>query len=357
MNPVDEAARLRDEAMAAVGAAATSDALEEVRVRYLGRKGSIRSLLRSLGGLAPEARPAAGAAVNAAADEVERAFEEARARAAAAPAGPAEDVTLPGAALALPPGSLHPLAETSAAIEEVFAGLGFAVAEGPEVEDDLRNFEALHHPPDHPARDMHDTFYVDLPDGDGGARLLRTHTSPVQIRVMTAHEPPVRVIAPGRVYRVDEPDASHMPVFHQVEGLCVAPGVRFSDLKGALTHVCERLFGGGTRVRFRPSYFPFTEPSAGIDVSCPSCAGRGCRVCKGTGFLEMLGAGMVHPEVFRAVDRIRRAAGRKPAYDPERVSGWAFGVGVERVAMVRYGIDDIRLFLENDPRFLAQFPL
>lgn len=355
MNLADEAARLRVEALAAIEGARTADDLETVRIRYLGRKGAIRALLRSLGGLPAADRPAAGAAVNAAADEVERAFHEARARLLTSAAAPAEDITLPGDAPVL--GSLHPIRETMEAIEEVFASLGFAVAEGPEVETDLRNFEALNIPADHPARDLQDTFFLEIPAGEGGPWLLRTHTSPVQIRVMAETEPPVRAIAPGRVYRRDEVDASHSPVFHQVEGLCVAPGVRFSDLRGTLAVLARALFGAATRVRFRPSYFPFVEPGAEVDVSCPACDGRSaCRLCKGTGYLEMLGAGMVHPAVFRAVDGIRRRAGRRPAYDPAKVSGWAFGVGVERIAMVRHGIDDMRLFYENDVRFLRRFP-
>jgi phenylalanyl-tRNA synthetase alpha chain len=358
MNPADEARRLRAEALGAIAAARSADDLEAVRIRYLGRKGAIRALLRSLGGLPAADRPAAGAAVNAAADEVERVFDEARGRLGAPAAAEAEDITLPGDRPPL--GSLHPIRETMETIEEVFASLGFAVADGPEVETDARNFEALNIAADHPARDLQDTFFVDLPSGDGGdggAWLLRTHTSPVQIRVMTETDPPVRVIAPGRVFRRDEVDASHSPVFHQVEGLCVAPGVRFSDLRGTLAHLARALFGAATRVRFRPSYFPFVEPGAEVDVSCPACAGGPCRLCKGAGFLEMLGAGMVHPDVFRAVDRLRRRAGRRPAYDPARVSGWAFGVGVERIAMVRHGIDDMRLFYENDARFLRQFSL
>jgi phenylalanyl-tRNA synthetase alpha chain len=247
----------------------------------------------------------------------------------------AVDITLPGRPVAR--GSLHPLTAILYEIIEVFQHLGFGVAEGPEVELDFYNFEALNIPKDHPARDMQDTFYItdDV--------LLRTHTSPVQIHVMKAQSPPVKIVAPGRVYRRDA-DPTHSPMFHQVEGLLVDHGVSFADLKGTLTAFVNQFFGAGTRLRFRPSYFPFTEPSAEVDIECVMCKGAGCRVCKGSGFLEILGAGMVDPEVFRAV-----------GYDPE-ITGFAFGMGVERIAMLRYGIDDIRLFFENDLRFLQQFP-
>jgi phenylalanyl-tRNA synthetase alpha chain len=245
------------------------------------------------------------------------------------------DLTLPGRRVV--PGSLHPLTRVLDEIVDVFTGMGFAVAEGPEVELDYYNFEALNIPKDHPARDMQDTFYV------GGEILLRTHTSPVQIRTMERQKPPVRIICPGRVYRRDA-DITHSPVFHQVEGLAVDRGITMGDLKGTLELFARELFGADSRIRFRPSFFPFTEPSAEVDVLCFLCKGGGCRVCKASGWLEILGSGMVHPRILRAM-----------GYDTEEVTGWAFGMGVERVAMLRYGIDDIRLFFENDLRFLAQF--
>ena len=245
------------------------------------------------------------------------------------------DLTLPGRRPAR--GVRHPLTQVRDEIVAVFAGLGFSVAEGPEIETDYYNFEALNLPPDHPARDMQDTFYF------SADTLLRTHTSPVQIRVMQAQRPPVRIIVPGRVYRRDA-DITHSPMFHQVEGLAVDRDVSMADLKGTLELFARAMFGPGSRIRFRPSFFPFTEPSAEVDVLCFACAGRGCRVCKQSGWLEILGSGMVHPHVLRNV-----------GYDPEEVTGWAFGMGIERVAMLKYGVDDIRLFFENDLRFLKQF--
>ena len=245
------------------------------------------------------------------------------------------DLTLPGRRIV--PGGLHPLTQVHDEIVDVFTGMGFAVAEGPEVELDYYNFEALNIPKDHPARDMQDTFYV------GGEILLRTQTSPVQIRTMERQKPPVRIICPGRVYRRDA-DITHSPVFHQVEGLAVDRGISMADLKGTLELFARELFGPDSRIRFRPSFFPFTEPSAEVDVLCVLCKGGGCRVCKQSGWLEILGSGMVHPRILRNM-----------GYDTEEVTGWAFGMGIERVAMLRYGIDDIRLFFENDLRFLSQF--
>jgi len=245
------------------------------------------------------------------------------------------DITLPGRCIR--PGRMHPVTQVMEEIEEIFSGLGFDVAEGPEVELDYYNFEALNLPKDHPARDMQDTFYV------SDEVLLRTHTSPVQIRVMEKERPPLRVIAPGTVYRRDS-DITHTPMFHQVEGFMVDKGVTFSNLKGVLTHFLHSLFGDRTDIRFRPSFFPFTEPSAEIDIRCVMCGGSGCRVCKGSGWLEILGAGMIHPEVFRSVK-----------YDPEEYTGFAFGLGIERIAMLKFGIEDIRMFFENDLRFLRQF--
>jgi phenylalanyl-tRNA synthetase alpha chain len=320
--------------------AATRRDLDEVRVKYLGKRGTLTQLLRALPGLPPAERPIVGREANEAKAGIESELEarqavlegvERRARLAA----DRPDLTLPGRRVV--PGGLHPLTQVHDEIVDVFTGMGFAVAEGPEVELDHYNFEALNIPKDHPARDMQDTFYV------GGEILLRTHTSPVQIRTMERQKPPVRIICPGRVYRRDA-DITHSPVFHQVEGLAVDRGISMGDLKGTLELFARELFGRDSRIRFRPSFFPFTEPSAEVDVLCFLCKGGGCRVCKASGWLEILGSGMVHPRILRAM-----------GYDTEEVTGWAFGMGVERVAMLRYGIDDIRLFFENDLRFLSQF--
>jgi phenylalanyl-tRNA synthetase alpha chain len=320
--------------------AATRRDLEEARVRYLGKKGALTQLLRALPDLPAAERPVVGREANLAKAEIESVLEarlaslerlERRARLAA----DRPDLTLPGRRVV--PGGLHPLTLVHDEIVDVFTGMGFAVAEGPEVELDYYNFEALNIPKDHPARDMQDTFYV------GGEILLRTHTSPVQIRTMERQQPPVRIIVPGRVYRRDA-DITHSPVFHQVEGLAVDRGISMGDLKGTLELFARELFGADSRIRFRPSFFPFTEPSAEVDVLCFLCKGGGCRVCKASGWLEILGSGMVHPRILRAM-----------GYDTEEVTGWAFGMGIERVAMLRYGIDDIRLFYENDLRFLSQF--
>jgi phenylalanyl-tRNA synthetase alpha chain len=335
---VDAIAR---EAREAVAAARTAADLEQIRVKYLGRQGALTQLLRSLGTLPADQRPLVGAAANEAKRELEalvearlvtaQETERAEARAATRP-----DLTLPGRRPPL--GSAHPLRKVEDEIIEVFAGLGFSVVEGPEIETDYHNFGALNFPPDHPARDMQDTFF--LP----GDLLLRTHTSPVQIRAMQAQRPPVRVIVPGRVYRRDIADASHSPVFHQVEGLAVDRDISMGDLKGTLELFARELFGPRSRIRFRPSFFPFTEPSAEVDVLCFMCGGDGCRLCKQSGWLEILGSGMVHPNVLRNV-----------GYDPEDVTGWAFGMGIERIAMLKYGVEDLRLFFENDLRFLGQF--
>jgi len=327
-------------ARADIERAATPRDLEEVRVKYLGKRGVLTQLLRALPGLPPEERPAVGREANDAKTGIEAelasrqavlASAERRARLAA----DRPDLTLPGRRVV--PGGLHPLTQVHDEIVDVFTGMGFAVAEGPEVELDYYNFEALNIPKDHPARDMQDTFYV------GGEILLRTQTSPVQIRTMERRKPPVRIICPGRVYRRDA-DITHSPVFHQVEGLAVDRGISMADLKGTLDLFARELFGPDSRIRFRPSFFPFTEPSAEVDVLCVLCKGGGCRVCKGSGWLEILGSGMVHPRILRNM-----------GYDTEEVTGWAFGMGIERVAMLRYGIDDIRLFFENDLRFLSQF--
>ena len=324
----------------AVAAAADLAALDQVRVHYLGKKGVLTEQLKTLGTLAPEARREAGAAINVAKDAVQAALEarrqaletEALHRRLAAER---VDVTLPGRGVQA--GGLHPITRTLRRIEELFRQVGFSVAEGPEIEDDFHNFEALNIPAHHPARAMHDTFYFDA------STVLRTHTSPVQIRTMRACEPPIRIIAPGRVYRCDS-DLTHSPMFHQVEGLFVDEGVSFADLKGVLYDFLRAFFERDLDVRFRPSYFPFTEPSAEVDIQCVICGGSGCRVCKHTGWLEVLGSGMVHPAVFGKV-----------GIDPERYTGYAFGMGVERLAMLRYGVNDLRLFFDNDLRFLGQF--
>ncbi|HNG50694.1 MAG TPA: phenylalanine--tRNA ligase subunit alpha [Plasticicumulans sp.] len=324
----------------AVAAAADLAALDQVRVHYLGKKGVLTEQLKTLGTLAPEARREAGAAINVAKDAVQAALE-ARRHALEAEAlhrrlaAERVDVTLPGRGVQA--GGLHPITRTLRRIEELFRQVGFSVAEGPEIEDDFHNFEALNIPAHHPARAMHDTFYFDA------STVLRTHTSPVQIRTMRACEPPIRIIAPGRVYRCDS-DLTHSPMFHQVEGLFVDEDVSFADLKGVLYDFLRAFFERDLDVRFRPSYFPFTEPSAEVDIQCVICGGSGCRVCKHTGWLEVLGSGMVHPAVFGKV-----------GIDPERYTGYAFGMGVERLAMLRYGVNDLRLFFDNDLRFLGQF--
>jgi phenylalanyl-tRNA synthetase alpha chain len=331
---------LLDEALAAVAASADLRALDEVRVRYLGKSGSLTGQLKRLGALPPEQRPAAGQVINRAKEALQAAIDARRAALEAAAmasrlAAERIDVTLPGRGTRL--GGLHPVTRTLRRIERLFADAGFQVAEGPEIEDDFHNFEALNIPPHHPARAMHDTFYVTE------RLLLRTHTSPVQIRVMGTEKPPLRVIAPGRVYRCDY-DLTHTPMFHQVEGFLVDEQVTFSDLKGVLHDFLTGFFERELRLRFRPSYFPFTEPSAEVDIECVMCNGKGCRVCKETGWLEVLGCGMIHPEVFRHV-----------GIDSETWTGYAFGMGVERLTMLRYGINDLRLFFENDLRFLRQF--
>ncbi len=334
---VDAIVREADDALAA---ARTSAEIEQVRVRFLGRQGALTALLRSLGTLPPEERPLVGGAANDAKRALEAALEARLGEAREAERRQARqrrriDLTLPGRRP--PRGTLHPLTQVNDEIVSIFAGLGFSVAEGPEVETDYYNFEALNIPRDHPARDMQDTFYL------SEDTLLRTHTSPVQVRTMEAQRPPVRIICPGKVYRRDA-DITHSPMFHQVEGLAVDRHITMADLKGTLALFAREMFGPRSRIRFRPSFFPFTEPSAEVDVVCFLCGGEGCRVCKQDGWLEILGSGMVHPQVLRNV-----------GYDPEEVTGWAFGMGVERIAMLKYGIDDIRLFFENDLRFLRQF--
>jgi phenylalanyl-tRNA synthetase alpha chain len=338
---MDNLESLTRAALAAVENAGDLRALDEARVQYLGKKGEISQLLKGLGQMSAEERPAFGARVNEARDQVEAALSARRdmlelAQLAAQLANERVDVTLPGRGEHS--GGLHPVTRTRRRIEDFFVRLGYEISEGPEVEDDFHNFEALNIPGHHPARAMHDTFYF----GDG--RLLRTHTSPVQIRVMELGKPPFRIIAPGRVYRCDS-DLTHTPMFHQVEGLLVDEHVSFADLRGTVAAFLRAFFEvDDLAVRFRPSYFPFTEPSAEVDIGCVLCAGKGCRVCKQTGWLEVMGCGMVHPKVLE-----------HGGVDPEKYSGFAFGMGVERLTMLRYGVNDLRKFFENDVRFLKQF--
>ncbi|GAB7026512.1 phenylalanine--tRNA ligase subunit alpha [Geotalea toluenoxydans] len=327
-------------ATAELGHVATEDSLQDLRVKYLGKKGELTAVMKGLGSLSSEERPLIGQIVNKVKTELETRIDAAALQ--IREAGKAEklrservDVTLPGRRL--PVGTRHPITLITEEISDIFAGLGFLVAEGPEIEHDFYNFEALNFPKDHPARDMQDTFFI------SDTLLLRTHTSPVQVRTMLKQPPPVRIIAPGTVYRCDS-DATHSPMFHQIEGLMVDKGITFGDLKGILTNFINQLFGKDTGVRLRPSFFPFTEPSAEVDIACVICKGKGCRVCKNTGWLEILGAGMVDPEVYRHVN-----------YDAEAYTGFAFGMGIERIAMLKYGISDMRLLFENDLRFLKQF--
>lgn len=322
-----------------IGSALGVKEVGQLRVKYLGRKGLVTQVLRELGKLPPEQRPTVGREANRLkgliSELVSRKLTELKERETFPEEG-FFDITLPGRRPSV--GHKHPLTQVTEEIIDIFYGMGFSVVEGPEVELDYYNFEALNIPIDHPARDMHDTFYLDE------GIVLRTHTSPVQIRIMEKQTPPVRIISPGRCFRKDAPDATHSPVFHQVEGLYIDRGVTFGDLKGVITHFAQQMFGPRMKIRFRPSYFPFTEPSAEYDFLCLMCEGAGCRVCKGTGWLEISGAGMVDPVVFGFV-----------GYDPEEFSGYAFGMGVERIAMLKYGIDDMRLFFENNLRFLEQF--
>jgi phenylalanyl-tRNA synthetase alpha chain len=341
MATAEDLSQLVEQALADIGASANVAALDEVRVRVLGKKGLLTEQLKGLGKLSAEERPAAGQRINDAKTSIHTALEMRRIRLEQATlelelAKGALDVTLPGRGQE--PGSLHPVTRTRLRIEQIFSQAGFQVASGPEVEDDFHNFEALNIPKNHPARAMHDTFY--FPDG----RLLRTHTSPVQIRSMRAQRPPLAVIAPGRVYRNDS-DMTHSPMFHQVEGIAIGENISFANLKAMLHTFVERLFEQPLGMRLRPSYFPFTEPSAEVDIECVFCHGKGCRVCKQTGWLEILGCGMVHPNVLAAA-----------GIDSERWQGYAFGMGIERLTMLRYGVDDLRLFFENDLQFLKQFP-
>ncbi|MCO6412246.1 MAG: phenylalanine--tRNA ligase subunit alpha [Thiogranum sp.] len=334
-------ATLEQQAREAVDQAGDLQALDQVRVAYLGKKGVLTEQLKLLGKLPPDERREAGQAINVAKKQLQDAIELRKqvlqeAALESQLASEKIDVTLPGRGIGV--GGLHPVTRTLQRIERLFSAMGFEVVEGPEIEDDYHNFEALNIPEHHPARAMHDTFYIDA------HRVLRTHTSPVQIRVMENQAPPFRVIAPGRVYRCDS-DLTHTPMFHQVEGLLVDEHVSFADLKGVLDEFLKHFFEREElRVRFRPSYFPFTEPSAEVDIECVICSGEGCRVCSHSGWLEVLGCGMVHPNVFKHVN-----------VDNEKYTGFAFGMGIERLTMLKYGVDDLRLFFENDLRFLQQF--
>jgi phenylalanyl-tRNA synthetase alpha chain len=328
------------QALQAIAVAADLAQLEQIRVDYLGKKGFFTQQMKTLGELDPEQRRAVGQVINQAKNRFQDAFDARKQHLehgalAARLAAEALDVTLPGRGQSV--AGLHPVTVTMRRIAQIFSSVGFSVVDGPEIEDDYHNFGALNIPEHHPARAMHDTFYFDA------HTVLRTHTSPVQIRVMESGEPPLKIIAPGRVYRCDS-DMTHSPMFHQVEGFVVDTDVSFGDLKGVIFEFLRAFFEKDVKVRFRPSYFPFTEPSAEFDVSCVMCDGQGCRVCKQTGWLEVGGCGMIHPQVFKSV-----------GIDSERFSGFAFGTGVERLAMMKYGINDLRMFFENDLKFLQQF--
>ena len=315
--------------------------LEQIKIKYLGKKGELTAVLRGMGGLSPEERPLVGQLANEVRAQIEAAIAE---KATLAQAAALEkklkeetlDVTMPGTPVS--EGHIHPLTQVQRQLEDIFIGMGFSIVEGPEVELDYYNFQALNIPENHPARDTQDTFYIT------DNILLRSQTSPVQVRTMEHMKPPIRIISPGRVYRSDALDSTHSPLFHQLEGLVVDKGITMGDLKGTLEIFAKKMFGESTRIRFRPHHFPFTEPSAEVDVSCYVCGGKGCRLCKGEGWIEILGAGMVHPFVLSNC-----------GIDPEEYSGFAFGLGIERIAMKAYSVDDIRLFYENDQRFLEQF--
>ena len=337
---MDTLNKLLDDALAAVSEAKSISELDDIRVKYLGKKGDITAQLKNLGKLSAEERPAAGARINEVKGQVAEAItarkthleENALAEKLAAER---IDVTAPGRRQKV--GGLHPVTMTLRRMESFFTNIGYEIATGPEIEDDYHNFEALNIPGHHPARAMHDTFYFDA------KTLLRTHTSPVQVRTMEAQEPPIRIVCPGRVYRCDS-DLTHSPMFHQMEGLLIDENISFGDLKGTIEEFLRVFFEKELAVRFRPSYFPFTEPSAEVDMACVMCEGEGCRVCSHTGWIEVLGCGMVHPNVLRA-----------SGIDPEKYQGFAFGMGVERFAMLRYGVNDLRLFFDNDMKFLNQF--
>mgnify|MGYP004510127481 FL=1 len=333
--------KIKDTVEQLLTSAKTLDNLEDIRIKYLGKKGELTAVLKGMGKLSSEERPAIGALANEIRDflgeeidskkaEIEKALQEKKLKKEVI------DVTMPGKAPEM--GKLHPLTKVMNELKDIFIGMGFDIAEGPEVETDYYNFEALNIPKNHPARDTQDTFYIE------DNIVLRTQTSPMQVRVMEKQGPPIKMIAPGRVYRSDAVDATHSPIFHQIEGLVVDKGVTMADLKGTLEEMLKALYGEKTKVRFRPHHFPFTEPSAEVDVSCFACGGKGCSVCKGEGWIEILGCGMVHPKVLANC-----------GIDPEIYSGFAFGIGLERIVMGRYDINDLRLFFENDLRFLTQF--
>lgn len=333
-----ELEKLNHEAVEALDSVLNHDQLEAFRIKYLGRNGQLNSAMRRLGSVSKQDRPRLGKLANTIKTSLEDAFvskQRVLLTTAASTDSTTPDLSMPGRRAAC--GKLHPITQIMEEVCSIFANMGFSIVEGPDIELDYYNFEALNIPAHHPARDMHDTFYI------SDSVLLRTHTSPMQARVMEAQQPPLRLIAPGKVYRCDS-DITHTPMFHQVEGFLVDKKVSFADLKGVLSVFTQKIFEKDIPLRFRPSFFPFTEPSAEVDIACVICDGDGCRVCKKTGWLEILGAGMIDPEVFNMV-----------GYDPEIYSGFAFGLGVERIAMLKYGIDDIRLYYENDLRFLSQF--
>ncbi len=337
----DQLIQIKKAAEEALKASNTLEALEEIRVRFLGKKGELTGIMKGMGGLSPEERPKIGQLANEVrtfvTDELEKSKKVLEDKMSELKLNAEKiDVTIPGK---MPEkGGKHPMTRILDELQGIFVGLGFTVVDGPEVELDYYNFEALNIPPDHPARDTQDTFYI------SDNVVLRTQTSPVQIRVMEKQKPPIRIIAPGRVYRSDTVDATHSPVFHQVEGLVVDKGITMADLKGTLELFARQLYGEDTRLRFRPHHFPFTEPSAEVDISCFNCGGKGCNICKGEGWIEILGCGMVHPKVLKNCN-----------IDPDEYSGFAFGIGLERIAMFSYGVKDLRMFYENDVRFLNQF--
>ncbi len=333
--------KIKSAAEEALKTAETLDALEELRVRFLGKKGELTAVMKGMGGLSAEERPIIGQLANEVRDFIGNALDEKKSVLLSKEAekkilAETIDVTIPGKRPAK--GKTHPLTTVLNDLNDIFIGMGFTIAEGPEVELDYYNFEALNIPKDHPARDTQDTFYIN------DNVVLRTQTSPVQVRVMENQKPPIRIISPGRVYRSDAVDATHSPVFHQVEGLVIDKGITMADLKGTLEVFARKLYGENTRLRFRPHHFPFTEPSAEVDISCFNCGGEGCNICKGEGWIEILGCGMVHPKVLKNC-----------GIDPEVYSGFAFGIGLERVTMFRYDIKDLRMYFENDVRFLGQF--
>nr|MBN2278050.1 phenylalanine--tRNA ligase subunit alpha [candidate division Zixibacteria bacterium] len=337
MSGVKETNEILAEALSAIEAAASDNDLDNINIKYIGRKGIITSVLKSLKDLPIEERKSVGASANQARVKIEQAIEAARDKFKTGGVKTLVDPTLPGISHRL--GALHPITTVIERMCRSFQSMGFAIARGPEVETDYYNFEALNFPPDHPARDMQDTFYV-----EGEKLLLRTHTTPVQARYLENHQPPIKIITPGKTYRNEEISTRSYCVFHQVDGFLVDEGVTLADLKGVLVAFCRDFFGEGLKLRFRPSYFPFTEPSAEVDISCFLCRGKGCRLCKQTGWLEILGCGMIDPNVLECA-----------GMDSEKYTGYAFGIGVERIAMLKYGINDIRLFYENDIRFIRQF--